>query len=79
MQVQTIDKEDKVDRGLNELRVIDRVHDEVIQLHDRELEFLFRIKIICINYTISCCWGTTGMMCILTYIEFGGSGIFENP
>jgi len=43
MRVQTIDKEDKVDKDLNELKVIDQVHDEVIQLLDKELEFLFRI------------------------------------
>jgi hypothetical protein len=41
MQVQTIDKEDKVDKDQNELIVIDQVHDEVIQLPDKELEFLF--------------------------------------
>jgi hypothetical protein len=45
MQVQTIDKEDKVDKDQNELIVIDQVHDEVIQLPDKELEFLFIIQL----------------------------------
>lgn len=52
MQVQTIDKEDKVDKGRHELRVIDQVHDEVIQWLDKELEFLFILERIFIRFII---------------------------
>lgn len=44
MQVQTIDKVDIIDKDLNELMLVDRVHDELVQLLDKVLVFLDKIE-----------------------------------